>query len=292
MEAEFARGNQVKCYLLVSVVIRIALRVGLHRDATKVAGGISVFRAEIRRRLWHFLRQVDNLSSFYIGLPSMAHVIESDTERPRNLRDEDFHENSKDLPASRPESEMTSMSYILCKGRIMDIFGEIAAQANRLSLPPYEEILELDNTPNQAFAKVPTFYQVVPQDLAFTDSVELIIQRFSIAVLYLKSRCVLHRKYMIGGSDEQKFSFSRQASLDASMQLLRYQSSIHDAVQPDGLLSRETWFVTSLSIHDFLLAATIVYLTLIRVINGAGSRLEIELEQHHELNILLERSYA
>lgn len=295
LEGQFALSNydQINCYISVGAAVRLSLRMGLHRDATKVAGNISVFQAEIRRRLWHFLIQVDLLSSFHVGLPGMVLAIESDTEYPRNLRDEDFHESSTELPAGRPESEMTSMSYIICKGRLCGVFGEIAVQANRLSLPTYDEVLQLDDALNQAFAKVPAFFQVVPLELAITDSVELIIQRFSIAVLYYKSRCVLHRKYLLKEKDDHMFSFSKEASLDASMQLLRYQSSIHNAVRPNNLLSRETWFVSSLSIHDFLLAATIVYLTLIQAIEGAkNDNLPRVLEQHRELITLLERSHT
>ena len=69
MESEFASGNQVSCYLLVAVVLRLALRIGLHRDSTRIAGNISVFRGEMRRRMWHFLYQIDLLASFHIGLP-------------------------------------------------------------------------------------------------------------------------------------------------------------------------------------------------------------------------------
>lgn len=124
------------------------------------------------------------MASFYIGLPRMVQVIEGDTEYPRNLRDEDFHESSTELPAGRPESEMTPMSCILCKGRIFVVFGQVVAQANRLSIPTHDEVLQLDNALNQAFAKVPAFFRVVPLEIAITASVELIIQRFSITGLY------------------------------------------------------------------------------------------------------------
>ena len=220
----------------------------------------------------------------------MVQGIESDTAYPRNYNDDDIYESCTELPPGRPESEMTSMSYMICKTRVMAVFGQIAAQANRLTLPPYEDVLKLDEALNQAFDKVPTFFRVVPLELAFTVSAELIIQRFSIAILYFKSRCVLHRKYML---DDQKYTFSKRASLDASLQLLRYQSSVHDAVQPDGLLSGESWFVSSLSMHDFLLAATIIYLTLIQAISMAeDNQLPHVLEQHQESITSLKRSYA
>lgn len=291
MESEFVSGNQVKCYLLSAVILRLALRVGLHRDATKVAGNISPFNGEMQRRLWRFLTQIDLLASFHLGLPGMVQAIESDTEYPRNLRDEDFDENSAFLPAGRPESEITSVSYLLCKGKVMGVFGQIVSQANRLCLPAYDEISKLDHALNEVFAQVPVVYRVVPLELALTDSAELIIQRFSIAVLYYKSRCVLHRKYMLDGSDGRNCLFSKQASLDASMQLLRYQSIIHDAVHSDGVLCREQWFISSLSIHDFLLGATIVYLSIIQAIDEIlDNNVAHFMDTHLELIASLERS--
>lgn len=293
MESEFVSGNQVKCYLLSAVILRLALRKGLHRDATKVAGNISPFNGEMQRRLWRFLTQIDLLTSFHLGLPGMVQAIESDTEYPRNLRDEDFDENSAYLPVGRLDSEITPVSYLLCKGRVMGVFGQIVAQANRLSLPAYDEILKLDEALNNVFAQVPAFFRVVPLELAFTDSSELIIQRFSIAILYCKSRCVLHRKYMLDGSGGQNHNFSKQASLDASMQLLRYHSIIHDAVQSDGLLCREQWFVSSLSIHDFLLGATIVYLNIVQAIDEiVNDDVAHFMDTHRELVNMLERSHV
>lgn len=98
---------------------------------------------------------------------------------------------------------------------------------------------------------------------------------------------------MTKDSDGQEHSYSKRVALDASLQLLRFQSTIHDAVRPNGLLSRETWFVSSLSIHDFLLAATIIYFTLIPAIKEAEGTTSLSnvLRRHRELISLLERSY-
>lgn len=45
IEAGFMRSkhDQVRCYALIGVIIRVALRLGLHRDSTKRQGRISVF---------------------------------------------------------------------------------------------------------------------------------------------------------------------------------------------------------------------------------------------------------
>jgi hypothetical protein len=142
----------------------------------------------MRRRVWHNLVQIDLLGSFHIGLPSMVQAIDSDTAYPRNLRDEDFDENSIELPEGRPETDVTPILYTLSKGRIIEVFGKIAAQANRISLPSYDEVMYLDQLLNQAHETIPPPFRIVPLDVAIIDSADTIMKRFSIALLYHKSR--------------------------------------------------------------------------------------------------------
>jgi hypothetical protein len=272
MEGEIVmnKGDQVYAYILLGVTIRLALRMGLHRDSSKMGGNISACQGEMRRRLWHTLVQIDLLGSFQIGLPSMVQAVDSDTEYPRNLRDEDFNEESIELPDGRPMTEMTPILYTLCKGRLIGIFGRIVAQANKISLPSYDEVIHLDGLLDQALANVPSFFHRVPFEFAITISPEILMIRFSLAILYQKSRCVLHRKYLMKERENHEFGYSKTVGLDASLELLRYQVEVHEAVQAGGPLSRDKWFIASLSLHDFLLAATILYMIIIQSIEADG----------------------
>lgn len=121
-----SNADKANCYALLGVAVRLALRMGLHRDRDKVGGKMTPFEREMRRRLRNILRQIDLLASFHIGLPSMAESIDSDVELPRNLNDADFDGDCTELPPSNPDSEVTSMSYIRFKSRICHVFGQIA----------------------------------------------------------------------------------------------------------------------------------------------------------------------
>jgi hypothetical protein len=295
MEGEFvlSKDDQMNCYLMVGVAVRLALRMGLHRDSEKVAGKISSYQGELRRRIWNTIVQIDLLVSFHIGLPAMVQSIDSDTRFPRNLRDQDFDEDTIELPPSRPETETTSMSYTIAKGRICHEFGKVAEQANRLSLPRYDEVMSLDGLLNQAYAQVPPYFRITPLDLSITDSPEIIIQRFSLALLFHKTRCVLHRKYLTKGNRIDEYSYSKKTALDASMELLFIQSEVHDAVQSGGPLSKDLWFVSSLSMHDFLLAAMIAYVMLVQAIEGqkhTAPSVVLSRQQEEVINAL-ERSF-
>ncbi|KAE9366770.1 hypothetical protein N431DRAFT_417640 [Stipitochalara longipes BDJ] len=266
-EAEFlmSRDDQVHCYLLSAVAVRLALRMGLHRDSSKIGTHFTPFEAEFRRRMWYHINQLDLLASFHIGLPGMIQMIESDTLPPSNLLDEDFDEDCIELPPSRPESEMTPMSYALCKGRLSDVAGEIMVIANKLQLPPYSEILKLDSLLHEAYDKVPPQLRLDEYEINVTDSSSTILKRFSVSALFEKSRCMLHRKFLMKAWNHPEYQYSKEAALDASMKLLHRQGLIHQAASPGGPLALDRWFLSSLSTHNFLLAAMIIYLN---VMNG------------------------
>ncbi|KAH8591003.1 hypothetical protein B0O99DRAFT_281154 [Bisporella sp. PMI_857] len=269
MQVEFVLTSvdPVNSYVFIGAVVRIALRMGLHRDASKIGSDLSVFQAEMRRRHWHILQQLDLIISFHIGLPPMIQSVESDTEYPRNLRDEDLDKDLAELPAARPETERTPMSYIVGKSRICVVFGKIAALAHRISLPPYDEVLYVDKLLEEAHSKIPPFLKFVPIELAIIDPPELVIQRFNIALLYHKCRCVLHRKYLLIEKYSEEFAYSRFSGYDASMRLLRLQTEMYRLCQPGGLLCKDKWIVSALTTRDSLLAATMVYLNLMQLID-------------------------
>lgn len=199
MESEFllAADNKMHCFLLIGSVIRLAFRMGLHRDPSKTGGSFTPFQAEIRRRVWHVLLQIDLIAGFQLGLPSVMQSVESDTDYPLNLRDEDFYEEIPELPPGRPDSDPTPISYLITKSKMCEAFAKIGAQANRVTPLSYDETLRLDRLLNESYAKVPQHLYCLPLGLSVTTSSELIMQRYNIALLYYRNLCVLHRRYLI-----------------------------------------------------------------------------------------------
>lgn len=257
----------MNCYLLLATVIRIMLKMGLHRDSSRLpehgAGAqISVYDGEMRRRLWHLAIQLDLMVSFHLGLPSMAHGIESDTLDPHNLLDEDFDEDSTVLPPERTGLDYTPMTYQINKVKLMRRLGEVARQAHSLIVPAYAEVMQLDRQLQETWSQVPQCMRVVPLDTAITDPPSQVIQRFGLGSLYQKTKCVLHRRYIAEKDPKPEHDYSRRACLLAALALLEYQNMLFEGTKPGGLLCQNGWFVSSLAIHDFLLGATVVYIVL------------------------------
>ncbi len=260
VESEFLlnRAAQTSCWLLSGVCLRIMLKMGLHREPSKLAN-ISPFAGEMRRRMWNLAVQLDLIVSFHMGLPSMVDGIESDCSPPRNLVDEDFGEDSPELPPGRPLTEYTHMSYPVFKSIICRCFGQVARLSHSLTLPTYSEVMRTDSLLQERWNEIPAFMKPRPLEDCVIDPPMQVIQRFGIASLYQKSRCVLHRRYLVEVVPKKEHDSSRRTCLQAALSLLDYQNTIYLSTQPGGMLSQNGWFVTGLAMHDFLLAAMIVY---------------------------------
>ncbi|KAL7797615.1 fungal-specific transcription factor domain-containing protein [Trichoderma ceciliae] len=261
VEADFIvnRAAQMNCYILSGVCVRLLLKMGFHRDPSHLSN-ISPFEGEMRRRQWNMAAQIDLLVSFHMGLPSMLGGIETDTELPSNLEDDDFDENCKELPPPRPESVYTFMTYAIHKSKLLRVFGRIAQQAYSLTPPSYSEVLKLDDLLTEAWNNVPSFMYVKPLEECVGEEPHQIIQRYGIASLYHKSRCVLHRRYLAEPAPKPEHDYSRNQCLEAATTLLDFQYASWLGCQPGNVLGRSGWFTTSLAVHDFMLAAMILYL--------------------------------
>ena len=263
LHSEFARNRdaEVGVWVLVGMIVRLAMRMGYHRDP-KHYPSISPFRGEIRRRVWTFVRQSDLLFSFQIGLPSMIRVTDCDTEVPRNLFDDEFDEDTKTLPPSRPPTEATGISYIIAKASIAFVFGKVIESLHSLCACTYDDIIALDQNLREARAEFPPHLRLRPIEESMGDSGSLIMQRFNLSILYHKGQCVLHRKFLARARENNRYAHSRRACVDSSMDLLRHQATLHYESLPGRPLHGMKALITSLTAHDFLLAAMIVCLDL------------------------------
>ena len=252
-------SSKTDCYTLSAVNIRLMLQMGFHRDPSKLPN-ISPFEGEMRRRMWHLAVQVELLVSFHLGLPSILNGLESDTEIPANLHDEDISPSLTVLPPSKPDLEFTQLSYMRWKSALCVIFGAIARASHSLTVPAYNEVMRLDGLLEERWKRVPFLLKPRPINESIADPAVQIHQRFGLASLYQKSRCVLHRRYVTDVSLKKEHAYSRRACLEAAIAMLEYQDVIQPATLPGGILRPHGWFLAAIATYDFLLAATIVYI--------------------------------
>ncbi|EAW20173.1 putative C6 transcription factor [Aspergillus fischeri NRRL 181] len=285
----------ISVWVLVGVVARLAMRMGYHRDS-KVFPNITPFQGEMRRRVWTFVRQSDLLFSFQVGLPSMIRTVDSDTELPRNLYDDDFDENCRELPPSRPANEPTPISYLIAKARLAYVFGRVTELTSSVQSESYDKVMELDAELRRARDLIPEHLVIRPFEECQLDPSNLIMSRFGIMSVYHKAQCVLHRPYIVLARGNPRFAYSRKTCIDSAMELLRFQSMLHAETRPTGRLRTKQNRINSLSSTDYLLAATIVCFDLYHGLKfqaggrDSGDTVAWGRERRQEMIIALQRS--
>ena len=263
LHCEYARtrDTEVGVWVLVGMIVRLAMRMGYHRDP-KYYSNITPFQGELRRRVWTFVRQSDLLFSFQIGLPSMIRQGDCDTELPSNLFDDEFDEDTQVMPPSRPPSEPTPVSYMRAKGAMSFAFGRVVERLHLVTNCTYDEIMDLDQNMRQCLADLPPHLRMKSIDESASDPGALVMQRFNLSILYHKGQCVVHRKFLNKARENNRYAHSRRTCIDSSMELLSHQATLHYEARPGHRLHGMKVFISTLTAADFLLAAMIVALDL------------------------------
>ncbi|CAK7200394.1 hypothetical protein SEUCBS139899_003089 [Sporothrix eucalyptigena] len=258
-----------RLWFLMGMIIRLAVRRGYHRDPSKLPSTrLSPFEAEMRRRVWVGISQVDSLMSYQLGLPSMIPADYCDTELPRNLECTDLHPGITVLPPSRPTSDTTSILYSIVKSTIMSGFRAVIGLTRSLAPRPYNETVALDESLRKAYRELPVNYQYKPLSQSLIDNPSIIMNRTTIEMLYLKSIIVLHRKYLTAAHDwhhesqRTMYAPSRHACLTAACTVLDRQVELSQATRDGGLLSDSQWMISALTVNDFILATVVICLDL------------------------------
>ncbi|RSL73543.1 hypothetical protein CEP53_000670 [Fusarium sp. AF-6] len=263
IQGEFIRRRDAHLgvWILAGIAIRLAMRMGYHRDPDKHSR-ITPFQGEMRRRAWALILQLDILTSCQLGLPCLIQEHQCDTRPPSNLLDDDFGPDSAQLPPPRPETQMTPVSYTITKAKLSSIFRTIFNQVCLGRTEAYDEIMALDQRLHSTQQAMPPKFQIANSEDSITVAPYVLIRRYNLELLFQKSRCMLHRHHMAKAYQDPTFNYSRTSCVEAAMALLTHQTNISKEIQVGGRLYRDRWFVSSLERHDFSLASMIICLEL------------------------------
>jgi hypothetical protein len=252
-------SHPVNLWFQMGTIIRLAFRMGHHRDPSTLTG-ISAFEGEMRRRVWMNIVQIEALMSFQIGFPSMISPEYCDTQTPRNLEYSDLQVNMPALPPARPLSESTPVRYTIVKNSVMGVFKKIVAHTQSLVPPTYDRTIALDSEMKQAYSKLPDILKYRDINRSVVDPSSLIWERCTIETLYLKGLIVLHRRYVNYEVQSPIYEPSRRICAQAALDMLGRLADVHKACQQGGRLYEERWMFFFLPIHDFLLGAMVLCL--------------------------------
>ncbi|KPI37886.1 uncharacterized protein AB675_3049 [Cyphellophora attinorum] len=264
MHSSFITDNSsyLQLWLALGHTIQLAYRLAYHREPSKLQN-CSVLDAEMRRRVWMHLVQVDALGSFQIGLPSLIQNESYDTSLPGNYEFSDLEVGMTSLPPPRPLTHRTPNLYGISKAPVMAMFKKITQHVQALTPVTYEQTLALDQEMRETYSRVPALIQRRDVDKAFMDISALIWDRATVEILYLKGLIVLHRRYLRHETENPKFDISRSKCVEAALEILARQADLHQASRPGGRLYEDRWILSSVTTtYDFILAAMVLCLDL------------------------------
>ena len=266
IEYLLCRDSQVGLWLLFGLIVRLALRMGYHRDGSHFTR-LSPFQAEMRRRTWAVVTQLDVMGSSQLGLPRMVREADSDTAEPRNLLDEDMDESMTELPPARSESVQTPIQYFVAKNKLIGILGMISDLTNSKRPLTHAQVMGLDQILDDTYKSSPPWLHMRPMSKSIMDGPETIMRRVFVALVYYKVKCILHRKYLIPARTDCRYTYSRSTCIDAALQILQCQSMLDEDTQAGGRLYHDRWKALSFVNQEFLLAISILCLDLDHDIN-------------------------
>lgn len=252
-----SKDTEIGVWILLGMIVQFALRMGYHRDP-KHFTGMSFLTGEMRRRIWATIIQLDLAISIQMGLPRLVKQWQADTEEPHNLLDNDFDENTTEMPQARPETEYTPMLYWIARVRIMSTLGFISDFMADLRPYAYSEIMKADKRLEETRLSIPECLKWRSMTQWITDTPQIVMQKAYLQIIYYKAKLVLHRKCLIHSPMQSQYDYSRDACLDAGLKILEYQHMIDEETQPFGQWYEDRWKISSILNHVFLLATSIL----------------------------------
>ncbi|KAH6899955.1 hypothetical protein B0T10DRAFT_554505 [Thelonectria olida] len=245
------------------LAVRLAQRRGYHLDASNVSDKITPFEAEMRRRTWFMIQSSDLLFSFQLGMPPMIYQSVCNAGHVLNLLDHDFDEGVKELPPARPETDPTPILAWRIKSHLCRITRRVIQHVLAVDPTPYEQTVALNAELEAFHASVPECYQIRPiRSTSFTDEGYTIMHRLILELMYRKTLCVLHRPFLSQDKDEAQYRESREICRDAALRILNLHLEFDQEIRAGGRMYEDRFMVSSLTLHDFLVAAMITCLDL------------------------------
>ncbi|KAK5719613.1 hypothetical protein LTR17_015327 [Elasticomyces elasticus] len=257
MYADFTSSRDIdpSVWVLNSMIVRTAMTAGYCRDScSRWHRDVTPYQGEMRRRAWIFVCQAEILFSFQLGLPSMMQSKWLETTLPRNIHDVSFGMQPLQLPESLVDSETTTVSYSIAKAKLVFGFAKVFSEVDENKNFTYTRVLELDREIRGIYQSIPQDCQVDRLEEQALDDTRLVASRLSLANIYHKSICILHSKHLGSAGDDQRFLYFRLACVDSAMTLLSFHVHQHRSPQADRYIS----YQTSLTLHDYFLAATLL----------------------------------
>ena len=258
-----------------------AIGVGLHREPSHMSDKISPFNQEMRRRIWATIQSYDLQASFDHGLPSILCSLHFDVDPPRNIDDEEFDEDSKELPPSKPPSEYTFSSFQHLSRQSLPLRLELS---RLLTGPPeeldYDRVIRYTNEINQEIDALPSWdVSDTSADSSQSDQQGRPLKKPLLAytLLHIQLRqyiIPLHQPFLRLRKTNSKYQYSEIIYYNAARDMVL----LHDRLAQQGIRTLNFLREDSLTLA--------INLTSVTMLQPRGSTNMIMINSQHTLQLL------
>jgi hypothetical protein len=192
---------------------------------------MTIFEAEMRRRIWNTVLEISLQTSMESGGPCLLSLDDFNTAPPSNFDDEQLTDPD---PIPRPEEIYTQMSVAVLMRKTLPARLAVLKFLNDItSEGSYEETLRIDAELRTAYKSLRYMMQAhkanasLQPSLFALQAVDFIMQRNITA---------LHLPFFISSLQNPVYAFSRKATFDASLKIwsLAYPKPTSDTIGSCG----------------------------------------------------------
>ena len=208
-------------WVMAGSLVRNAMYMGLHRDPKHLAE-MTTYRAEMRRRLWATILELNLQYSFEAGGLPLISPNEYDTLPPSNLNDDQLTDEPDGSCTSTPDQPTQSLIQIqLLKSVPLRL--QLLQHVNDFRTgESYEETLQLNSELTKACRQFSRVMSESAVSNANGHSASVVQFQISLSEVFLY-RCfqTLHIPILCASFEDPRYYFSRKMCLDSALKLTR-----------------------------------------------------------------------
>jgi transcription factor-like protein len=231
-----------KLWTATGALVRSAMSMGLHLNPAQ-SNEISAFQAELRRRLWITIVEMDLQASMASGMPVMVPDVGFSPMTPANLNDLDFDESISELPISRPLHEWTdSLPQVSLAMGLSQRIKAMTLVKNVVPEMDLTEVVKQGRKLEEALQQIPTclkWNHVLENHKSPADLLNSVL----LDIYTRRPLLCLYRPMLLRDTrDDPSFFEIQRACLESSLIILSYQDYFDPrATDPDALSSNSYW---------------------------------------------------
>jgi hypothetical protein len=245
------------CWPLTGLIVRLSIRMGLHRTASLPYDDLS--REErTKARIWGVVLILEMRQSLVCGMPLLLRPVDiSGTELKRSSNTESPTGESNAGPTSIGENESSILVKVFASsGNLLFRAIELATCPN--DSVPYSEVAEVDSSMRQHLYQSGIGLSNSHLGAGSTEEVDL--EACMVQIFFRQILMALHGRFALQPSASTEFPVSYVSSLESALAIIAYQRELCEGEKWVQLCA---WFA-GLFRHEFFTAAMTVCSQLVR----------------------------